>query len=552
MAVITGTSSTSNRAARSFKIRLDIANRDLSILEPRQDDNGDEARYADKSGTYTKGILQAGIGIVDPMAYQTFKKALSTGNPADFAAIKLGGTKTLNDPQGGLSFNLDTLDNAQFTVPPAPPVASDEYATELVEMYWASLLRDVPFTDYPDNQIAKDAAANLSSLQRYKGPRDNNGQVTPQLLFRGGSADGKTFFGQNFGPYISQFLIKETTLGGDGDEPSGLPLVQKFRTFEAHHDFMLDPIKFQKVQNGLDTGDTLKVIDPLFLHDGRGLAALTHKDVLYQEFLVAYLVLNSLKAPSNPGNPYFPGSPTVPKTQTAKTQNGFNTFGGPDISAIIAYVARQALNAVWYQKWFIHLRHRPESGGALVYAKKSQNDTNPPPLPQAAGDLNFSILDQAVNASFAKNKSYLLSQPFPEGSPIHPAYPTGHGTAAGACITVLKFFFDGDFRWIDLPGLKKSNIFPIEYSRNGSNLLEYKGSDADKLTINGELHKLAHNVTFGHGIHGGIHWRSDSDTSIQIGEAVALSFLNHLAHTYNEKFTVHLKKVDGSTATISN
>ena len=33
---------------------------------------------------------------------------------------------------------------------------------------------------------------------------------------------------------------------------------------------------------------------------------------------------------------------------------------------------------------------------------------------------------------------------FPEGSPAHPAYPTGHGTVAGACITVLKFFYDGD------------------------------------------------------------------------------------------------------------
>ena len=549
MAVITGTPSTSNRVARSFAIRLANAGHDAFLPEPQQIDNEDEARYTDKSGTYTKGIKQDSIGIVNLHAYQTFKTALSTGNPVDFAAIELGGIKTLNGPQGGLAFNLDTLDNAQFTVPPAPPVSSDEYATELVEMYWASLLRDVPFTDYKDNQIAKDAAANLSSLQSYKGPRDN-GQVTPQLLFRGGSADGKSFAGENFGPYISQFLIKDTSLGGDADEKSGLPIVQKYKTFEAYHDFMLDPDKFQQVQNGNDTGDKLNVLkDPLFLHDGRGLAALTHKDVLYQEFLMAFLVLNSLKAPFNPGHPYFPGSPTVPKTPTAITQNGFNSFGGPDISAIIAYVARQALNAVWYQKWFIHLRHRPEAGGGLVYAKKSQNDKNPKPLPQAAGDLNFSILDKAVNASFAKNKSYLLSQPFPEGSPNHPAYPTGHGTAAGACITVLKFFFDGDLHWLDLPGLNNPKI---EYSRDGSNLLEYNESDADKLTINGELHKLAHNVTFGHGIHAGIHWRSDSDTSIQIGEAVALSFLKNLAHTYNEKFTVHLTKVDGSTATISN
>jgi len=36
-------------------------------------------------------------------------------------------------------------------------------------------------------------------------------------------------------------------------------------------------------------------------------------------------------------------------------------------------------------------------------------------------------------------------QSYPEGSPTHPAYPTGHGVVGGACITVLKFFFDGTF-----------------------------------------------------------------------------------------------------------
>ena len=45
---------------------------------------------------------------------------------------------------------------------------------------------------------------------------------------------------------------------------------------------------------------------------------------------------------------------------------------------------------------------------------------------------------------------------------------------------------------------------------------------AGALTLRGELHKLAHNISFGHGIHGGIHWRSDSDASIRLGEAVAL------------------------------
>jgi len=80
----------------------------------------------------------------------------------------------------------------------------------------------------------------------------------------------------------------------------------------------------------------------------------------------------------------------------------------------------------------------------------------------------------------------------------------------------------------------------------------YTGPDAGILTVNGELNKLGHNVTFGHGIHAGIHWRSDSDTSLKLGEAVALNFLQERARTYNEPFTISLTKFDGTTATISN
>jgi hypothetical protein len=113
---------------------------------------------------------------------------------------------------------------------------------------------------------------------------------------------------------------------------------------------------------------------------------------------------------------------------------------------------------------------------------------------------------------------------------------------AGACITVLKFFFDGSFV---IPS-------PVVSSPDGLSLVPYTGSDAGQLTVTGELNKLGHNVSFGHGIHAGIHWRSDTDTSLIFGEAVALSFLRNRARTYNEPFTVQITKFDGTTATISN
>src|SRR5215471_4600070 len=108
------TPATSNRVLRSFALRTAEAGTDAFTPSAPQLDNGDEALYADKSGTYTKGILQSGIGLVDLAAYRSFKNALASGAPADFENIVLGGPRTLNGPQGGLAFYLGSLDGSQF------------------------------------------------------------------------------------------------------------------------------------------------------------------------------------------------------------------------------------------------------------------------------------------------------------------------------------------------------------------------------------------------------------------------------------------------------
>ena len=53
--------STSNRILRSFALRAETAAQDALVPAPSEIDNGDEARYPDKSGTYTKCVLQSGI-----------------------------------------------------------------------------------------------------------------------------------------------------------------------------------------------------------------------------------------------------------------------------------------------------------------------------------------------------------------------------------------------------------------------------------------------------------------------------------------------------------
>ena len=115
---------TGGRVWRSWALRTRTAGSDAFAAAPAQVDNGDEARYSDKSGTYTKDVLQSNVGVVDPAAYQSFKAALSSGDPADFEKIVVGGSRTLNGPQAGLAFYLDSLDGSQYAVPPAPALAS--------------------------------------------------------------------------------------------------------------------------------------------------------------------------------------------------------------------------------------------------------------------------------------------------------------------------------------------------------------------------------------------------------------------------------------------
>jgi hypothetical protein len=522
-----GESKGEERAEKDAEIRIDAAKAEHKISIPPHTTNGDEERYADKCGTYTKALLQDGPGRVNLNAYDSFKVALESGDPADFENIIMGGALKLTNPQSGLAFDLEGTDSRQFgnspsprnqetvvVVPPAPSLASAAYGAELIEMYWASLLRDVPFTEYPSNPVAAQAAHELSGLPEYAGPR-SGGQVTPDVLFRG------RFPGETVGPYISQFFITPTFLGQQ-------PISQQQKTYQQNVDYLTDPASWALIQNGGSSGLQNELDSQLrFEHSGRDLAAWTHIDVLYQAYFVAYLVLNSIGVPVNPGSMYI----------HSKTQVGFGTFGGPQFAGMLGEVAFRALERSWYQKWFVHRRHRPESGGGIAHLIKTGKGSS------INGRLHNNVLNsQTLESSFHKYGTYLLSQAFPEGAPTHPSYPTGHGVVAGACITVLKFFFDGNFV---IPE-------PLVPSEDGLSLVPYTGSDRNQITVNGELNKLAHNVSFGHGIHAGIHWRSDTDVSMVLGEATAISILQDQAQTFNEKFTVHFTKLDGTTATISN
>jgi len=518
---------TNPRVLEAFELRVTEATTDALLGAAKNVNNGDQAKYADHGGTYTKGLAHDSYGRVTPASFASFEKALNTGSFAAFEEIITGGPRTQNGPQGAYAFDLAAPDNSQFgqpQVPPAPAIAGAQSGTELLEHYWAALLRDVNFTDYDGNPTAAAAAAELSSQPTYLGPRNGSGQVTTDLLFRG------IFPGETSGPYTSQLFIQPTFFGAQ-------PYSQQQQTFLPGQDFGASSFtEWLQIQNGQPTGKEL-VYDPQvrYRRNGRDYTAYTHVDVLYQTYFAAFLVLAGINAPANPGSPYAHST----------TENGFGTFGGPDIAAAVGDIASRALNAVWYQKWLVHLRPRPEATGGQVQLVKTGQSAFTDVIP------NATVLNSVgLQTSFNKFGTWLLPLAFPEGSPTHPAYPTGHGTVGGACITLLKFFFDGN--QLIQPLLEAVGSSVSVPSEDGLTLLPYTGADAGSLTVSGELNKLGHNVTFGHGIHAGIHWRSDSDTSLLLGEAFGLAYLRDKAKQYNEPFSIDITKFDGTIATISN
>jgi hypothetical protein len=522
--------------AFEYRIRRAFANRvDIGELP----DNGDRARFTDFSALHSKALRHDGLGVPNRASYLSLINALQSES---FSALQNvivaspggGPNSQLNGPAGSFALDLEGRDSHAFRIPPpSPSVASAQTASEQVEHYWAALLRDVPFSQYPVNSLVEQAVADLNSRSfiRSRANHQFPFPVTPQNLFR-----GQVFVGDGnvMGPYVSQFLVQPTSFGAQA-------LSQRYKTFlpvgGGGSDFLFDVVSYQNAQDGVASGDPPP--DPIarFIRSGRDLTAYTRVDVLYQAYFVAFLVLAGINAPPNPGNPYV-GS---------NTQKAFGTLGGPDAAGTLAEMATRALKASWTRKWITDLRLRPEEYGALVEARRIGST----PVPQASRALHSDVLTSAVLPIILSNYgTHLLPQAYPEGSPTHPCYTGGHSTVAGACCTALKFFFDGSQKI--RPLLLAAGMDVKEPRPDGLALRNYTGADRNDLDINGELSKLAFNIPFGHGVHAGIHFRSSNYWGILLGEAVALSVLRDRARSYSEPFTINITKFDGTTATISN
>ncbi len=492
------------RRAAAWRVRVAAATLASQRPRARQLANGEE-RDTPYLANYSKGLPHDALGRVLPAAYRSLLRALESRDPRRFEQIQLGLGRKLTSPQAGLAFDLEGPDSHHLTIRPAPRIDSPWNSGEIAELYWMALARDVHFSDYGLEAITAEALDDLSGFSDFRGPTQR-GEVTPATLFRGSTP------GDLAGPWLSQLLWLDVPFGAQVISQRNETALPGFAYLTGYDDWLA-------AQDGAELAGT-DALDPerRYLRNLRDLARWVQVDALYQAYLNACLILLGLGCPLNEGNPL----------KRSATQLGFAEWGGPHILSLVTEVATRALKAVWYQKWFVHRRHRPENMGGLLHHHLTGAATYP---------IDPEILDSPVlDRVFRLTGTYLLPQAYPEGSPTHPSYGAGHATVAGACVTILKAWFDESFEIAD----------PVVASADGLSLEPFAGPP---LTVGGELDKLATNVATGRN-GAGIHWRSDTSESLRLGERVAIGILQEQALTHRQRPHLRFTSFDGATVTI--
>jgi hypothetical protein len=543
-------------------VRVEAAELAARLRHDEHANNDDEASYPGYSfiGNYSKSLPHDYLGDPDPVAYGTLLRALESRDPADFEVIRLASPTALKltNPQSGFAFDLEGPDAQAITQPPAPRFDSEQAAHEAGELYWMAVARDVPFIYYDWDGVIGAAVSSLNAeFPQFGGTVG----VTTQNVFRG------IFPGEQVGPYVSQFLLKGNV---DTRKPAGLGreatdgyisygsrvINQRLFPATAFQDYLIDFPWWLDVQNGvdkrgMDSFDTTR----RFIWNLRAGTTFVHFDQVIDAFYNAAWILMSeptgdqlstatgrpqidLEFPKNQGNPYDPPGMAM----DSRTQVGFATFGQTHMLQVLSEVLGRALRAVWWQKWGVHRRLRPEEYGGRVH-NHIVGARAYPLHPSITDSLKGGGLSPYFGEWWEKfPHSYLLPQAYPEGAPTHPAYGAGHATGSGALITILKAFFD------DTAPIEN----PVLATADGLALTPYTGWDAGMMTVGGELNKLAGNIALFRNA-AGVHWRSDYTESLPLGEAIAIRLLQEMTLGFNEDDGFfELTRLDGVRIRISD
>ncbi|MGK7926502.1 MAG: vanadium-dependent haloperoxidase [Spirulina sp.] len=517
--------------------------------------------------------------------------------------------KTLNEfrqweaPTAGVVYDLEGPDAQAVTMPPAPPLldlagnTNPELVFEMAEVYELAILRDVDLNYFEESPILAqsdsniqnilNAIARLNQLDYIKNqtgrPRKVNikGNLDRQTIFRGSSP------GAEVGPYLSQFLlIGNTDLNGNGSVKNGkitygvLEIDQKVPIAKPETDYMTQMGDYVRVQRGIKQPREVYIPGKdgrsarRFISTPRDLATYVHYDALYEAYLNACIILLGMGTPFDPGFDHLSGGGVAagnPKTR--RHAGAFALYGGPHILTLVTEVATRALKAVRFQKFNNHMRLRPEALAARIELVRLSRNRQipeapkacvPPALLNAMGQFSEKMGPTLKAIAELSRGTFLLPMAFPEGSPMHPAYGAGHATVAGACVTILKAFFDTSAvlvetanKEVQFKRMAKGDK-PIAFRApklKGGIIPESEDLEEDRklstpLTLEGELNKLAANISIGRNM-AGVHYFTDYYDSIRMGEQIALGILEEQALTYStDPFVLSVPTFDGDVVRI--
>ena len=458
-------------------------------------------------GLFCKTLPHDAEGKVAPQILRDVGAALSSRNIAAIEALPINNEYRFVSPLASATWSQWKY-SSQVKMPAAPPAwDSPALAEQALELYWMSLLRDEKLTSLSRSSLAREAAAELSQTQSFRG-------ITAEKF---GRDLGAFLPAAQHGYAISQLLWMPIPYGAH-------TIWQSYKMPFRNQAFLTKWNEWLDVQNGKWQPGILQHHSELhYLRSGRELAEYVRWDFSYQAFINAANIIMG-----DPHRPRAALNAALPY-KTARTQNGFATLGPAEVLAMIARAADMALKAAWHVKWDQHALLRPEEYGGLV--EKSA-------MP-AAQKLRES---QALKRVKNEYGSYLLPQAYPEGAPAHPAFPSGHATIAGACATVMKAFFDPELKF----------RFPIQPTSDGRDRESYDGPATN---VGTEIDKLAANISIGRQW-AGIHWQCDSTGGLALGEEVGLAVLKEAFDQYAEAKAGWFKgfrvtRFDGSVAVVS-
>lgn len=379
------------------------------------------------------------------------------------AAFHIWGPRKIVNPRAGFRRTDTSLD---ATVPAPPADDSRETAGELLEVAAMQWLIDQDIDSLDSHPDARRIAEILGAF--------------PGILTRPGVGGMFRYGPGDLGRRTSALLWQSIPTGWN--RVSFEPLIRSGR-------YGATPAAYEALQLGQVS--ERQQFEQQRRWSGRALASLVHQD---QPYLIPLFVACQLLGSGARLSSRFPAM---------IAEAPFVTGGGVlALQCALATVTEQAMRSCWAVK-FQRGRERPER----LWREGVQ------------GNLHRDFLE--IGGWLVQQTGNYLPMTYAEGSPLHPDYPSGHATIAGACAGILlAWFADGP-----LPALEITSVHD-------------------------EIRQMMWALAVGRSW-AGIHSRSSLLTGLQLGMAHSVSFLRNLkARTPEPLGAASFAAFDGTVLTV--